>query len=130
MKKLTTIVLSVLLVLSLFAFTSCDQASVDSTLENLVNTGKDLLGPFFKIAESSSEDGDDSGDGVDPEPESSLMPDGEGTTDTEPDGEGTTDTEPDGEGTTDTEPEGDSADGEGTQDDATTQGGAADTDEE
>ncbi|MBE6673481.1 MAG: hypothetical protein E7596_00070 [Ruminococcaceae bacterium] len=110
MKKLTTIVLSVLLVLSLFAFTSCDQASVDSTLENLVNTGKDLLGPFFKIAESSSEEDDGSGDDVDPEPESSLMPDGEGTTDTEP--------------------EGDNADGEGTQDDTTTQGGAADTDEE
>ena len=125
MKKLTTIVLSVVLVLSLFAFTSCDQASVDSTLENLVNTGKDLLGPFFKIAESSSEDNDDSGDDVDPEPESSLMPDGEGTTDTEPEGDS-----PDGEGTTDTEPEGDSADGEGTQDDATTQGGASDTDEE
>ncbi len=116
MKRLTAIILSALLLLTVFTFTSCDQASVDSTLDNLINTGKDLLGQFFKIAESSSSNNDNSDADVDQDTE----PKDEGTTDVEPEGEDTADTEPEDDSTvgdtTDGEPDDITAEGEATED--------------
>ena len=83
MKRLTTVILSALLILTVFAFTSCDQEAVDGILDNLINTGKDLLDPFFRVAESSGDTNDSSDADVNPDTESSVDDTNENNSDTE-----------------------------------------------
>ena len=56
MKRLIALIISALLLGSVFALTSCDQESVDNARSELLDTSKDLLDPFFNRQESSSTD--------------------------------------------------------------------------
>lgn len=75
MKKLIAIILSALSLLIVFAFTSCDQASVDTMRENFVNTGKEIFGPFFKISDSHKDNNNENKnpDDVEQPPVSSTL---------------------------------------------------------
>ena len=62
MKKLIAVILSILSILAVFAFTSCDQESVDAMRESFINTGKDIFGPFFKISDSHKDNNKENSD--------------------------------------------------------------------
>ena len=68
MKRFTAILLCAILLMSLCAFTSCDQATVDSMRQGFLETGKELMSPFFKVAESHKDkvngDGEDEDEGI------------------------------------------------------------------
>lgn len=53
MKKLFVLILSLLLLISLLSFASCDQESVDNTRSELLDKTSDVLEPFFKEASST-----------------------------------------------------------------------------
>lgn len=93
MKRLITIILSALLILTALALTSCDQESVDNALDNLINTGKDLLDPFFRVAESSSSANNSA--------DADVAPDVESTRNSTPGGDSTADIEGENDSTTD-----------------------------
>ena len=59
MKKLSVLLLSTLLIVVSFAFTSCDQQAVDDALNNLMETSVDIFEAVFKKAdEHLDEDGE------------------------------------------------------------------------
>lgn len=55
MKRLIALIISALLLVSVFALTSCDQEAVDNARSDLLDTSKDLLDPFFNRQESSTD---------------------------------------------------------------------------
>ncbi|MBQ8146942.1 MAG: hypothetical protein IJ039_09180, partial [Clostridia bacterium] len=60
MKKLSLLLFSALILLSFVAFTSCDQESVDNTLNNLMDASVEIFDPVFKKTESSLENSENS----------------------------------------------------------------------
>ena len=60
MKRLSLLVLSLVLLSSVFLFSSCDQDDVDSAQTNLLDMAAGYLGPFFKEASTDlSQNGPD-----------------------------------------------------------------------
>lgn len=55
MKRLICLLILVFTLVSLFAFSSCDQGEVDATRSSIMDSAASALEPFFKEAEESTE---------------------------------------------------------------------------
>ncbi len=86
MKKISILLLSALLLITSFAFASCDQESVDNTLNNLMDASVEIFDPVFKKTESSLEnDGNyDEDEGNENEAESTPSDSTEGNSKEDP----------------------------------------------
>ena len=55
MKRFVALLILVFTLVSLFAFSSCDQGEVDATRSSLMDSANSALEPFFKEAEEGTE---------------------------------------------------------------------------
>lgn len=60
MKRLLSLLILVFTLVSLFAFSSCDQGEVDATRSSLMDSANSALEPFFKEAEEETTTSSDS----------------------------------------------------------------------